>query len=375
MTDRTDCIVIGGGVIGLASARALALAGREVIVLEGEPEIGTHTSSRNSEVIHAGIYYPPGSLKAALCVEGKQRLYAYCRDKDIRHERPGKLIVATTPEEMETLRGYHGQAADNGVDDVTWLTAADVAALEPAIRCVGALLSPSTGIVDSHEYLLGLQADLEAAGGTVICRSPVIGIVAASGRFRIQVGGEAACEISAAAVVNAAGLRAPALAAAIRGLDAAQIPAGYLAKGHYYTLAGRHPFHRLVYPVAGNAGLGIHLTLDTGGQARFGPDVQWVDTVDYGFDPTRRQIFIDAIRRYYPDLDETQLVEGYTGIRPKIAGPGEPAADFSICGPTAHGIDGLVNLFGIESPGLTASLAIADRVTAMLVPGLRQDGD
>jgi len=369
MTDRADCIVIGAGAVGLACARALALAGREVIVLEREREIGTHTSSRNSEVIHAGIYYAPGSLKAALCVDGRQRLYAYCRARDIRHERLGKLIVATSTDEMATLRGYHRQAADNGVHDLAWLTVAEVAELEPAVRCVGALLSPSTGIIDSHEYLLGLQADLEAAAGTVICRSPVADIAATSGRFRIQVGGDAACEITADTVVNAAGLWAPTVAATIRGLETTQVPPGHLAKGHYYTLAGHHPFRRLVYPVAGQAGLGIHLTLDTGHQARFGPDVRWVEAVDYGFDGTRRQSFIDAIRRYYPDLDDTQLVEGYTGIRPKLAGPGEPAADFAIRGPADHGIDGLVNLFGIESPGLTASLAIAERVAALLAPG------
>jgi len=364
--DRVDCIVIGAGVIGLATARAIAAQGREVIVLEAEADIGSHTSSRNSEVIHAGIYYPTGSLKALLCLQGKEMLYAYCREKEINHQRLGKLILATTPDEIDILQQYRARAIDNGLHDLTWVEADEVSRLEPEVECVGALLSPSTGIIDTHELMVCLQGDIEAAGGTVICRSPVSSIEASADGFVIQVDGDEEYTVATRLLVNAAGLWAPTVAASIRNLDQSLVPEAHFAKGHYYTLAGKAPFRRLVYPVAGKAGLGIHLTLDLAGQARFGPDVQWVDTIDYDFDDSRKADYVAAIRRYYPGLDESRLEAGYTGIRPKLCGPGEQPVDFKIQGPDEHGLHDLINLFGIESPGLTSSLAIADRVTAIL---------
>lgn len=363
--DRVDCIVVGAGVIGLATARALAKKGHEVVVLETEAEIGSHTSSRNSEVIHAGIYYLPGSLKAILCLEGKKMLYAYCREKAVGHKRIGKLILATSPDEVKTLHQYRARALENGLQDLTWLNADEVSDLEPEIECTSALLSPSTGIIDAHELMICLQADVEASGGAVVCHSSVIGIEVAGEGFIVRVAGDEEYVVSARLLVNAAGLWAPEVAASISALDRDLIPAHYFAKGHYYTLNGKAPFRRLVYPVAGEAGLGIHLTLDMTGQGRFGPDVQWVDTLDYDFDNMRKTEFVTAIRRYYPGLDESRLVEGYAGIRPKLCGPGDRPADFLIQGPEQHEIPGLVNLFGIESPGLTSSLAIADRVAAI----------
>jgi L-2-hydroxyglutarate oxidase LhgO len=360
--DKVDGIVIGGGVVGLAIARAMALDGREVIVLEAEAEIGSHTSSRNSEVIHAGIYYPTGSLKAKLCVEGKERLYEYCRTRQIRYRRTGKLIVATTSDEIAALERYRDLAAANGVHDLEWLDAAEVARLEPEVKCAAALRSPSTGIIDSHEFMVGLQGDLEAAGGSVICRSRVSDIAATRDGFMIQIEDHEGYALTAGLLVNAAGLWAPEVARGIRGIDTGAVPKSFFAKGHYYSLTGKAPFSHLIYPVAGQAGLGIHLTLDLAGQGRFGPDVQWIDEIDYRFDKHRKPEFVRAIQRYYPGLDETRLVEGLTGIRPKISGPEDSPADFEIQGPNRHGLRRLVNLFGIESPGLTASLAIADRV-------------
>jgi L-2-hydroxyglutarate oxidase LhgO len=364
--DRVDCIVIGAGVIGLATARALASQGHEVIVLEAENEIGTHTSSRNSEVIHAGIYYPTGSLKANLCLSGKQMLYAYCRERMISHKQIGKLIVATSADEIETLHQYRTRAIDNGLHDLAWLDVNEVARLEPEVNCVGALLSPSTGIIDTHEFMLSLQGDTEAAGGAIICRSRVSEIMATEDGFILQVAGDEEYTVATRLLVNAAGLWAPTIAASIKALDQNLVPKHYFAKGHYYTLAGKAPFSRLVYPVAGKAGLGIHLTLDLAGQARFGPDVQWVDEINYSFDGARKTEYAAAIKRYYPDIDETRLVEGYTGIRPKLCGPGDQPVDFLIQGPGQHKIRGLVNLYGIESPGLTSSLALADHVAATL---------
>jgi len=367
--DKVDCIVIGAGVIGLATARALAARGREVVVLETEADIGTHTSSRNSEVIHAGIYYPTGSLKAKLCLDGKEMLYDYCRDKSISHKRTGKLILATSADEVETLHQYRAKAIDNGLQDLVWVDADEASRLEPEVTCIGALLSPSTGIIDSHEFMLCLQGDIEAAGGAIICRSQVTGIEVTTEGFIVRVAGDEQYTVTAELLVNAAGLWAPAVAASINPFDRNLIPGHYFAKGHYFTLAGKAPFSRLVYPVAGKAGLGIHLTLDLAGQGRFGPDVQWVKTIDYSFDSTRKTAYVEAIRRYYPGLDETRLVEGYTGIRPKLSGPGEQPADFLVQGPGQHKIPGLVNLFGIESPGLTSSLAMADHITTMLTAG------
>jgi L-2-hydroxyglutarate oxidase LhgO len=363
--DHIDCLVIGAGVVGLATARALALGGREVLVVDAGPVIGSGTSSRNSEVIHAGIYYPPGSLKARWCVAGRERLYAFCAERGVRHQRIGKLIVATEQSEVPILEKYMATANANGVRDLQWLTAGQVLGLEPAVRCVRALHSPSTGIIDSHEYMLALEADIEAAGGSVVLNSRVTGIARQGNAFVVEV--DDAPVLTASACVNSAGLGAPDLAARIVGLDARFVPTPYYAIGHYFTLQGRSPFHRLVYPVAEKAGLGIHVTLDLAGQARFGPDVKWIDRVDYAFDEARCQSFAAAIRRYYPALDATKLQPAYTGIRPKITAPGESAADFVVQGPSVHGVAGLVNLYGIESPGLTASLPIADAVAAALI--------
>ena len=364
--DKVDCVVVGAGVVGLAVARALAGNGHEVIVLEAEADIGTHTSSRNSEVIHAGLYYPTDSLKARLCVAGNRWLYEYCRTRSIRHAQIGKLIIASSPDEIEILQRYERQAIANGVHDLRWLERDEVTRLEPAVTCTRALLSPSTGIIDSHELMLSLQADIETSGGAVICRSQVTGITVTDDGFIVQVHGDEEYRLTARQLVNAAGLGAPAVAGLIRGLDEATIPESWLAKGHYYTLAGKAPFEHLVYPVAGHGGLGIHLTLDLAGQGRFGPDVQWIDAVDYTFDESRKGAFVAAIRKYYPDLDAEDLAAGYTGIRPKLCGPGALPVDFMIQGANRHGIAGLVNLFGIESPGLTASSAIAERVVAEL---------
>jgi L-2-hydroxyglutarate oxidase LhgO len=362
--DSVDSIVVGAGVVGLAAARALALAGHEVLVLDAGPVIGSETSSRNSEVIHAGIYYPTGSLKARLCVQGRDRLYAYCRERGIRHKRIGKLIVAVAQAEIPTLEKYRSQALANGVDDLAWLTAGQVLGLEPEVRCVRALLSPSTGIIDSHEYLLALRGDVEAAGGSVVLNTRVTAIRRAGGAFEVDADGAPA--VRCQHLVNSAGLQAPELARGIEGLAAALVPQPRYAIGHYFTLQGRSPFHRLIYPVAEKAGLGIHVTLDLGGGARFGPDVKWIDRIDYGFDETRRPAFATAIRRYYPGLEESRLQAAYTGIRPKIVGPDEAAADFRVQGAAEHGLPGLVNLYGIESPGLTASLTLADMVVGLL---------
>lgn len=361
--ERVDCIVAGAGVVGLAVARELAMSGREVLVLEAQDAVGTQASSRNSEVLHAGIYYPRGSLKARLCVAGRGLLYAYCAARGIQHNRTGKIIVATEQAQVRDLERYKAQANANGVDDLAWLSSSQVLGFEPEVRCVCALYSPSTGIVDSRALLLALQADVEAAGGTVVLGTAVHAVRQAGAGFEVEAAGT---RVVCRQFVNSAGLQASELARRIEGLPPERIPATYLARGHYFALQGRAPFRHLVYPVAEKAGLGIHVTLDLGGAARFGPDVQWIDTIDYRFDESRRAAFAAAIRRYYPALDESRLVPAYTGIRAKIAGPGEPPADFIVQGPGAHGIAGLVNLFGIESPGLTACLAIAQAVALAL---------
>jgi len=366
VTERIDCAVIGAGVVGLAVARELALAGREVILLEAEDAIGTHTSSRNSEVIHAGIYYPKGSLKARLCVEGKKLLYAYCRERDVAHAQIGKVIVATNESELAAVGGYIGKAKDNGVNDLRNLSAQELSRMEPALRCVGGVFSPSTGIIDSHALMLSLQGDAENAGAMMVFKSPIgSGQITGDG-IELEVGGAEPMSIVCNSVVNCAGLHATHVARTIHGVPADRIPPAYFAKAHYYTLSGKSPFNHLIYPVAQTAFLGVHLTLDLGGQARFGPDLDWIDDVDYTFDNQREPLFYDAIRRYWPDLKDGQLQPGYTGIRPKISGPTEAAADFRIDGPADHGVPGLVNLFGIESPGLTSCLAIAEHVGSLL---------
>lgn len=362
--DSVECVVVGAGVVGLAVARALALQGREVVILEAEDAIGTHTSSRNSEVIHAGIYYPKGSLKARACVEGKERLYRYCVERGIPHRRSGKLIVATDEAQVAELQGIQAKAHANGVTDVVWMSREQAVALEPELRCAAALYSPSTGIVDSHALMLAYLGDAESAGAMLALKSPLERAAVRGGGFELRVAG--ADPIRCRLLVNAAGLTAPSVARRIEGYPAALAPGEFYAKGNYYALTRRAPFSRLIYPVPEPGGLGVHITLDLAGQARFGPDVEWVDRIDYGVDPGRSARFYAAIRRYWPGLPEGALSPGYAGIRPKTAGPGEPAPDFAIQGPAEHGVPGLVNLFGIESPGLTASLALADTVAACL---------
>ncbi|QNN59001.1 NAD(P)/FAD-dependent oxidoreductase [Diaphorobacter ruginosibacter] len=364
MVDKVDCVVMGAGVVGLAVARAMALRGREVLILEAAGAIGTETSSRNSEVIHAGIYYPEGSLKAQLCVRGKQKLYAYCEERGIAHRRCGKLIVATSEAQRDALQGIARHAAANGVNDLEVLSAEQARALEPSLHCVAALLSPSTGIVDSHGLMLSLLGDVENHGGALALQSPVADAVC--GAEGILVRAADGTELLARTVINAAGLHAPDLARRFDGLAARHVPQAHYAKGNYFTLGGRAPFTHLIYPVPEAAGLGVHLTLDLGGQAKFGPDVEWVDGPDQlVVDETRCAGFYDEVRKYWPDLADGALTAGYAGIRPKISGPGEAAADFVIQGPQVHGVPGLVNLFGIESPGLTSSLAIGEHVAAL----------
>ncbi|MGF6753033.1 NAD(P)/FAD-dependent oxidoreductase [Paraburkholderia sp. GAS42] len=360
--DQIECVVIGAGVIGLAVARALAARGCEVIVLEAAEAIGVGTSSRNSEVIHAGLYYPRGSLKASLCVRGREMLYDYCTTHGIPHQRCGKLLVATARNQVPQLESILARGKENGVLDLMRISGDEARALEPALECVEAVFSPQTGIVDSHQFMLALQGDAGRSGAMFAFHAHVDAIEANNGRFVIKVGGAAPTTISAACVINSAGLQANRLACSIRGLDARHVPPLYLARGNYFGISGRAPFSRLIYPMPNEAGLGVHLTIDLGGQARFGPDVEWVDTINYDVDPHRAEAFYAAIRAYWPKLPDGALQPAYAGIRPKLSGPGEPAADFLIQGPAAHGVRGLVNLFGIESPGLTASLAIAQRV-------------
>jgi L-2-hydroxyglutarate oxidase LhgO len=360
--DKVECVVIGAGVIGLAIARRLAQAGREVIVLEAAEAIGTVTSSRNSEVIHAGIYYPAGSLMARMCVDGKRALYHYCRDHGIPHRNCGKLIVATTPKETEKLQSIRAHAEANGVLDLQTLSGSDARALEPALNCDAALLSPSTGIIDSHAFMLALRGDAEDAGASCAFHTPLLRARAADGRIKFDAGGDAPMSLECRLLVNAAGLNAPAVARGIDGMPIELIPHAYLAKGNYFSCSARAPFTHLIYPVPEPGGLGVHLTLDMAGQARFGPDVQWVDRVDYAVDPARAERFYPAIRRYWPALPDGALMPSYSGIRPKIVPPAVATQDFLIQGPQDHGVGGLINLFGIESPGLTSSLAIADYV-------------
>jgi L-2-hydroxyglutarate oxidase LhgO len=364
--EQVDCVVVGAGVVGLAIARALALAGREVLVLEAERAIGTATSSRNSEVIHAGIYYPKHSLKARLCVEGNRQLYAYCEARHVAHRRLGKLIVAVSADELSILAEYQRQAIANGVDDLSRLSAAQVRALEPQLHCVEALCSPSTGIVDSHGLMQAYQADIEAQGGTVVLGAPLRGGSLAGSGIDLRVGGSAPVSLRTGLLVNAAGLEAQRVSSSLEGLSSSAVPVRYLAKGQYYALTGASPFGRLVYPIGSAANLGTHVTLDLHGHARFGPDVAWVQSIDYSFDDSRRTSFAAAIRRYYPALDESRLQRAYTGIRPKIVGPGQAPADFCIRGPEHHDGCPYVALYGIESPGLTASLAIGEYIVQLL---------
>jgi L-2-hydroxyglutarate oxidase LhgO len=367
--EHVDCVVVGAGVVGLAAARALAIAGHEVIVLEAQSAIGMGTSSRNSEVIHAGIYYPPGSLKAELCVEGKVRLYDYCARHGVPHKRLGKMIVASDAEQVPRLAELKTRAEANGVDDLVVLDKSDALALESDLRVEEALLSPSTGIVDSHAYMLALQGDLENAGGVVALRTPVVGgELMPDGGVMIEAGGEAPMRIHAGLLINAGGLLAHRVAASIQGIPREAIPTVAYAKGNYFSLDGRSPFSRLIYPVPEPGGLGVHLTLDMGGQARFGPDVEWIDDFgtrpggepDYRVNPERARPFYAAIRTYWPGLPDAALRPDYSGVRVKL--DGEPSPDFRI-----ERIAGgaVINLFGFESPGLTASLAVGDRIAEL----------
>ena len=354
--DKLECVVVGAGVVGLAVARSLALAGREVVVLEREAQVGMHTSSRNSEVIHAGLYYAEDSLKAHLCVQGRTMLYAYCEAHHVACKRIGKLIVASGPQDLPKLEVIARQARLNGVDDLRFLEAAEVETLEPAVVCHGALLSPSTGIVDSHALMMALEGEIEAHGGAVVLNSVVSDLEAIHQGLRFQSGGEI---FECRTLVNSAGLWAAEL---LQPSLRKTAPHVRYAIGHYYTYPGTSPFNHLIYPVPGNAGLGTHATNDLGGGVRFGPDVRWVESIDYDFDDSCKGEFVEAIQRYYPALEPGKLSPGYTGIRPKLVGPGEPPIDFRIEGEGEHGIPGLVNLFGMESPGLTACLAIGEYV-------------
>jgi L-2-hydroxyglutarate oxidase LhgO len=366
MTERLDCVVVGAGVVGLAVARRLAMAGRETVILETSETIGNEISSRNSEVIHAGIYYPTGSLKAALCVAGRDALYEYCGRHGVPHKKLGKLIVATNEREIAGLRSLAAKAEANGVRDLSWLDRREIGDLEPALDCAAALLSPSTGIIDSHAFMLSLLGEAEEHGAAIAYRTPVVSGRRLGDRLRIFTGGAEPMALDCAILVNAAGLDAPDLSRRIDGVAPASIPAAYLAKGSYFTLAGRTPFARLIYPMPEPGGLGVHVTLDMAGRARFGPDVEWVASRDYAVDPRRAEKFYAAIRRYWPGLPDGALAPGYAGIRPKISGPGEAAADFAVHGPDETGLAGYAALYGIESPGLTAALAIADLVARKL---------
>jgi L-2-hydroxyglutarate oxidase LhgO len=369
--DSVECLVVGAGVIGLAVARALARTGREVIVVESEGRIGEGVSSRNSEVIHAGIYYPTGLDKTRLCVDGKAMLYAFCQEFGVPHKRCGKLLVAASAAEVDKLAALKAQADANCVTDLVWLTGKEADALEPALVAERALLSPSTGIVDSHAFMLALRGDAEAHGAMIAFETPVLTGRAEERELVIETGGPAPMVIAATLVVNAAGLGAQAVARSIGGMPAAKIPPLHLAKGNYFSLNGRSPFSRLIYPMPTPGGLGVHLTLDLAGQAKFGPDVEWVEAIDYDVDPARAASFYAAIRTYWPDLPDGALQPGYAGVRPKIARPGGSGTDFLIQTEKDHGVAGLINLFGIESPGLTASLAIADWIahSALTVEG------
>lgn len=360
--EKVDCIVIGAGAVGLATARALARAGREVVVLEEQQGIGLGISSRSSEVIHAGIYYPTGLTKTGLCVSGRDLLYRFCAEFDVPHRRCGKLLVATSEDEIAKLEAIRAQAAANGVHDLQPLTRAQALKMEPALNCVAAVLSPSTGIIDSAGYMNALLGDAEAHGVMLALATPVVGGSVEPDGIVIETAGAEPMILKTGFLVNAAGLGAQHLARNLRGMPTEKIPPLHLAKGNYYALGGRAPFSHLIYPMPEKGGLGVHLTLDLGGQARFGPDVEWIDEIDYSVDPHRADSFYAAIRRYWPELPEDSLQPAYAGIRPKIERPGGPGTDFLIQTEQAHGIPHLVNVFGVESPGLTSSLAIAELV-------------
>lgn len=361
--EHVDVVVIGAGIVGLAIARKFALAGRDVLILESEDAFGTQTSSRNSEVIHAGIYYPSGSLKARMCVEGRGLLYDYCMKHHISYKKLGKLIVAIDESELGNLEDYLVNARMNGVQDLEFIDSATVRKMEPVVRSVGGLYSPSTGIVDSHELMLSYLGEAQSQGALLVLSSPVVGGYVEPDGIVLRIGGKESIEIKAQLAINSAGLTAQSVAKSIEGVPPQSVPKEYFARGHYFVLSGKSPFNRLVYPIANSAGLGVHVTLDLGGAAKFGPDVSdWSSVIDYAFDESRKDYFESAIRRYWPELDSNRLVPGYVGIRPKISGPTDPAADFVIQGASIHGLTSWIALYGIESPGLTSSLAIAEYV-------------
>lgn len=366
MTESVDCVVIGAGVVGLAVARAMALAGRDVIIVEAEDAIGTATSSRNSEVIHAGIYYPEGSLKARLCVEGRKQMYAFCESHGVAAKKVTKLVFAASDEEIGGLKALQAHAGRNGVQ-LDWLSATDAQALEPNLTCAAALLSPETGILDSHGFMLALQGDAEANGAILALNSPVNAGHTTGTAIELAVGGQDATTISCKTVINCAGLGAQTISRNLVGMDTTSIPDLHYAKGNYFYLSGKPPFSRLIYPLPGTASLGLHYTLDMAGQGRFGPDVEWTERLDYEVDEGRTDNFYAAVRKYWPDLPDGALRPGYAGIRPKLQAPGEPARDFVIHSPKETGIPGYCALYGIESPGLTSSLAIADYVKDLLI--------
>lgn len=366
--DHVDCIVVGAGVVGLAVARELALSGRDVLVIEATRHFGSQTSSRNSEVVHAGIYYAAGSLKARHCVEGRQRLYHFARSRSIPHRICGKLIVAADAGQTAKLEGIEGHGRACGVGDLRIIDGRDARRLEPALLAEAALQSPSTGIIDSHAFMTALAGDIENAGSGLAFDTSVERIRTSGQTVFVttrQTGGADGFELSTSLLVNAAGLSAQSVAARIDAFPEKSIPRLHLAKGNYFSASGRTPFSRLIYPVPVDGGLGVHLTFDLGGQMRFGPDVEWIESEDYAVDPTRSASFYDEIRRYWPALPDGGLQPAYCGVRPKLSGPGSAAADFVIDGPEQHGVPGIVNLFGIESPGLTASLSIAAAVAAL----------
>lgn len=367
--EHIDCVVIGAGVVGLAAARRLANSGREVLILEAAERSGTGISARSSEVLHAGLYYPEGSLKARLCLSGRERLHAYCEARAIPHRRCGKLVVASDEAQCPELDAIAARARGNGVAGIEILSRAQALALEPELQCAAALHSPATGIVDSHALMLSLLGDAQAAGALLAVNSPVTGGAVTADGIVLMIGGSEPMELLAGSVINCAGLSAQALARSLGGLPADTVPPLHYAKGNYYALSGRAPFSRLIYPLPQPGGLGVHLTLDLAGGTRFGPDVEWIETLNYRVDPTRADAFAAEIRRYWPALPEGALIPDYAGIRPKLHGPGQPAQDFAVHGPRRHGVRGLVCLYGIESPGLTASLALADFAVAALDAG------
>jgi L-2-hydroxyglutarate oxidase LhgO len=377
--EQVDCVVIGAGVIGLAVAREMALQGRETILLERESAFGTISSARNSEVIHAGIYYPKDSLKAKLCVEGNRLLYEYCRSHQVATQPYGKLIVASDETQTNDLQAILYKAQNNGVPHIKMISGEEARALEPNLQCSSAILSSTTGIVDSHGYMLSLLGGFEDAGGMIAYQSPLISAkpigVNASGGYELEIGGVDAMRIQTKLLINCAGMSAPAVAQKIEGLAKDQIPKAYFAKGNYFSLSGKSPFSHLIYPIPEPGGLGVHLTLDMGGQAKFGPDVQWLDIdleerIDYTVDPKRGEGFYEAVRRYWPGLKDGSLQPDYSGVRAKIVPPNAPAGDFCFNGPQDHGMQGLFNLYGFESPGLTSSLAIAGYLEGKLKSSL-----